>query len=143
MGFSDADDLGDGVGAVGSGSGDALAVLDELVAGVPEAVAVEVVALAPQPAADEGRGAALDPAQAPAELGLEALQKECHSIIIYSSEQSGAVPELMNPSEILKCRKFSQDWICINFENQSANLLKGAAIIHPFGRRRNVLHFIF
>ena len=70
----DADDLGDGVGAEGSGSGDAVAVLDELVAGVPQAVAVEVVALAAQPAADERGGAALQPAETPAELGLEALQ---------------------------------------------------------------------
>ena len=70
----DADDLGDGVWAVGAGPGDALAPVDELVAGVPQTVAVEVVALAAQPAADEGRGAALQPAGAPAELRLEVLQ---------------------------------------------------------------------
>ena len=71
----DADDLGDGVGAVGAGPGDALAPVDELVAGVPQAGALEVVGLAAQPAADEGRGAALQPAGAPAELRLEVLQE--------------------------------------------------------------------
>ena len=75
----DADDLGDRVGSEGSGSGDAVAVLDELGAGVPQAVAVEVVGLALQPAAQERRGAALQPAQAPAELRLEALQKRYFS----------------------------------------------------------------
>ena len=80
----DADDLGDGVGSEGSGSGDAVSVLDELGAGVPQAVAVEVVGLALQPAAQERRGAALKPAQTPAELGLEALQK-IFSLIILSN----------------------------------------------------------